>query len=326
MMEFDVQAWVKVAAFAGGGIAMGLGAVGAAIGEGYTAAQANLAVSRSPKLSGDIFKNMLVGQAVAESASIFALVVAILLLFMDTGNPTMIKAAALFGAGLSMGFGAIGSGVGSGFPGGQACLGISRQPADDQSSLTTNMLIGSAVCQTPAIFSMVVALMLLFMDFSQAPLHPTWAALVGAGLSTGLAAIGSGYGGGMAAGTSCEGVARQPETVGNVTTIMLVGQAVAQTPSIFGLLVSFILMFKTFPESHQLQAAMALLGAGLCTGLGGIGPGVGNGMAAESAVRWVARNVQNAADLMRTMLVGQAVSQSTAIYAMVVSLVLIFVV
>ena len=325
MMELDVQAWVKVAAFTGGGIAMGLGAVGAAIGEGYTAAEANLAVSRNPKISGDIFKNMLVGQAVAESASIFALVVAILLLFLDTGSPTMLKAAALFGAGVSMGFGAIGSGVGSGFSGGQACLGISRQPAVT-SRLTTNMLIGSAVCQTPAIFSMVVALMLLFMDFSNAPLHPTWAALIGAGLSTGLAAIGSGYGGGMAAGASCEGVARQPETVGNVTTIMLVGQAVAQTPSIFGLLVSFILMFKTFPESAQLQSAMALLGAGLCTGFGGIGPGVGNGMAAEGAVRWVARNVKNAAELMRTMLVGQAVSQSTAIYAMVVSLVLIFVV
>ena len=210
MMELDVQAWVEVAAYTGGGIAMGLGAVGAAIGEGYTAAQANLAVSRSPKLSGDIFKNMLVGQAVAESASIFALVVSILLLFLDKGDPNMLKAAALLGAGLSMGFGAIGSGVGSGFPGGQACLGISRQPAMT-SRLTTNMLIGSAVCQTPAIFSMVVALMLLFMDFSSAPLHPTWAALIGAGLSTGLAAIGSGYGGGMAAGTSCEGVARQPE-------------------------------------------------------------------------------------------------------------------
>jgi ATP synthase F0 subunit c len=253
------------------------------------------------------------------------LVVSILLLFMDTGEPHLIKAAALFGAGVSMGFGAIGSGVGSGFPGGQACLGISRQPAVIN-RLTTNMLIGSAVCQTPAIFAMVVALMLLFMDFSNAALNPTWAALIGAGLSTGLAAIGSGYGGGMAAGTSCEGVARQPETVGNVTTIMLVGQAVAQTPSIFGLLVSFILMFKAFPESNQLQTSMALLAAGLCTGFGGIGPGVGNGMAAESAVRWVARNVKHAADLMRTMLVGQAVSQSTAIYAMVVSLVLIFVV
>jgi F0F1-type ATP synthase membrane subunit c/vacuolar-type H+-ATPase subunit K len=49
-------------------------------------------------------------------------------------------------------------------------------------------------------------------------------------------------------------------------------------------------------------------------------------MAAEGAVRWVARNVEHAGELMRIMLVGQAVSQSTAIYAMVVSLVLIFVV
>lgn len=324
-MPWETQTVVQLSAYVGGGIAMGLGAIGAAIGEGYTAAEANLAVSRNPKISGDLFKNMLVGQAVAESASIFALVIAILLLFLDTGATTLLKAAALFGAGLSMGFGAVGSGIGAGFPGGQACAGISRQPAV-ASRLTTNMLIGSAVCQTPAIFSMVVALMLIFMDFGGAPLAPTWAALIGAGLSTGLAAIGSGYGGGLAAGASCEGVARQPAAVGNVTTIMLVGQAVAQTPSIFGLLVSFILIFKAFPESQTLSSAMALLAAGLCTGFGGIGPGMGNGMAAEGAVRWVARNVEHAGDLMRIMLVGQAVSQSTAIYAMVVSLVLIFVI
>ena len=111
-----------------------------------------------------------------------------------------------------------------------------------------------------------------------------------------------------------------------MTTTMLVGQAVSQTPSIFGLLISFILMFKSFPESTSLAAAMGLLAAGICMGFGGIGPGIGNGMAAEGAVRWVARNAEHAADLMRIMLVGQAVSQSTAIYAMVVSLVLIFVV
>jgi len=324
-MAWNVEIIVSLAAYVGGGLAMGLGAIGAAIGEGYTAAQANAAVSRDPKNSGEIFKNMLVGQAVAESASIFALVIAILLLFLDVPVPTLLKAAALFGAGISMGFGAIGSGIGSGYPGGQACYGISRQPAA-ASQLTTNMLIGAAVCQTPAIFSMVVALMLIFIDFGNAPLYPTWAAYLGAGLSMGLAAIGSGYGGGLAAGASCEGIARQPKTAANVTTIMLVGQAVSQTPSIFGLLVAFILMFKSFPESTSLTASMALLGAGICMGFGGIGPGMGNGMAAEGAVRWVARNVEHAGELMRIMLVGQAVSQSTAIYAMVVSLVLIFVV
>lgn len=324
-MTFDVSTTTQLAAYAGAGMCIGFGAIGAALGEGYTAGLANQALSQKPEKSGDILKNMLVGQAVAESAAIFALVIAILLLFLETSATSLLKAAALLGAGLSMGFGAIGSGVGSGFPGGAACLGMARQPAVS-SRLTTNMLIGSAVCQTPAIFSMVVALMLMFTEFGNSPLSPTWAAFVGAGISTGLAAIGSGAGGGLAAGASCEGIARNPETLGQVTTTMLVGQAVSQTPSIFGLLISFILMFKAFPESASLSTAMALLGAGICMGFGGIGPGVGNGLTAEGAVRWVARNIEATGVLTRTMLVGQAVSQSTAIYAMVVSLVLIFVV
>ena len=85
-MAWNVETIVSLAAYVGGGLAMGLGAIGAAIGEGNTAAQANVAVSRNPKISGDIFKNMLVGQAVAESASIFALVIAILLLFFGCSD------------------------------------------------------------------------------------------------------------------------------------------------------------------------------------------------------------------------------------------------
>lgn len=324
-MAFDASTIISLASYSGAGFCIGLGAIGAALGEGYTAGLANQGLSQKPEQSGNILKNMLVGQAVAESAAIFALVIAILLIFLEAPATTMLKAAALMGAGLCMGFGAIGSGVGSGFPGGKACLGLARQPAMS-GRLTTNMLIGSAVCQTPAIFSMVVALMLMFMEFGNMPLSPTWAAFLGAGLSTGLAAIGSGLGGGLAAGASCEGIARNPGTFGQVTTTMLVGQAVSQTPAIFGLLISFVLLFKSFPESTTLSASMALLGAGISMGFGGIGPGIGNGLTAEGAVKWVSRNVEAAGELTRTMLVGQAVSQSTAIYAMVISLVLIFVI
>lgn len=323
-MILDPPSAMKIASYVGAGLCIGFGAIGAAVGEGYTAGLANQGISQKPEKSGDIVKNMLVGQAVAESAGIFSLVIAILLIFMESA-PSLLNAASLIGAGLCMGLGAIGSGIGSGFPGGEACLGISRQPAVSN-RLTTSMLIGSAVCQTPAIFAMVISLILMFTKFVDLPLSPTWAALLGAGLSTGLAAIGSGIGGGMAAGASCEGVARQPETFGSVTTTMLVGQAVSQTPAIFGLVVSFVLMFKTFPETQALAPAMALLGAGISMGFGGLGPGVGNGMTAQEAVRWVARNVEHAGLLTRTMMVGQAVAQSTAIYAMVVSLVLIFVV
>jgi ATP synthase F0 subunit c len=71
---------------------------------------------------------------------------------------------------------------------------------------------------------------------------------------------------------------------------------------------------------------MALVAAGLCMGIGAIGPGIGEGIASSGGVKWVARNPSFAGELTRTMLVGMAVAESTAIYSMVIALVLIFVV
>lgn len=71
---------------------------------------------------------------------------------------------------------------------------------------------------------------------------------------------------------------------------------------------------------------MALLGAGIAMGLGAIGPGVGEGYAAGKACEAVGRRPEEAGLLTRTMLVGQAVSESTGIYSLVVALLLMFVV
>lgn len=321
----DPVVMTKLTANLGAGIAIGFGAIGAAVGEGYAAAEANLAVSRNPKLAGDIFKTMLVGQAIAESASIFALVVALILLFSKIPSYSYVTACALLGASFSMGLGAIGSGIGSGFPAAAACQGIARQPAM-AGRLTTNMLVGSAVCQTPSIFALVISFILIFFNFSGKPPSPLWAALLGAGLATGLSAIGSGLGSGFVARSSCEGIARQPGSASATTNTMLLGQAVCQTPAIFGLLIAFILIFKGFPGSGNLAPAMALLSSGICMGLGAIGPGLGEGLTAAGGVRWVARTSEHIATITRTMLVGMAVAESTAIYAMVIALVLIFVV
>jgi F-type H+-transporting ATPase subunit c len=52
--------------------------------------------------------------------------------------------------------------------------------------------------------------------------------------------------------------------------------------------------------------AAAFLGAGICMGLGAIGPGVGEGMAAAKACEAIGKNPKEAGLLTRTMLVGQA--------------------
>jgi ATP synthase F0 subunit c len=324
-MEIELKTAVTMAAYAGSGICIGIGAIGAAIGEGYTAAQATRATADRPELSADIFKTMLVGQAISESSSIFTLVISLVLLFTTHPAHTIIEVAALLGAGMCMGFGALGSGIGAGYPAAEACTGIARQPALI-SRLNTNMIIGSAVCQTPATFSLVISFILLYTNFAGRPVSPTWAAVLGAGLATGLAAIGPGLGSGMVAGAGCEGTARNPEQGKNATNAMLLGQAIAQTTAIYGLLVSFILIFRGFPATDQLAPTMGLLAAAICVGVGAIGPGIGVAMAARSAVAWVPRNPEIANELIRTMLIGAAVAESTGIYALVVSLVLIFVV
>lgn len=71
---------------------------------------------------------------------------------------------------------------------------------------------------------------------------------------------------------------------------------------------------------------LALLAAGLAMGLGAIGPGVGEGFAAGKACEAIGRKPEEAGLLTRTMLVGQAVSESTGIYSLVVALLLLFVV
>lgn len=70
--------------------------------------------------------------------------------------------------------------------------------------------------------------------------------------------------------------------------------------------------------------AFALLGAGICMGFGTIGPGLGEGYAAGKACEAISRRPEEYSNIFRTMLVGQAVTESTAIYALVVSLILAF--
>lgn len=65
---------------------------------------------------------------------------------------------------------------------------------------------------------------------------------IGAGLAL-IAGIGPGIGQGYAAGKAAEAVGRQPEAKGDIIQTMLLGQAVAETTGIYGLVIGIILLF-----------------------------------------------------------------------------------
>jgi F-type H+-transporting ATPase subunit c len=61
-----------------------------------------------------------------------------------------------------MGIGAIGPAIGEGNAVGKALEGMARQP-EMASTLRTNMILGCAVTETTGIYSLVVALLILFL-------------------------------------------------------------------------------------------------------------------------------------------------------------------
>ena len=67
----------------GAGIAIGVGAIGPAIGIGMLGAKAMEAIGRNPEAAGQIQTNMILAIAFAEAIAIYALVVAILIKFVS---------------------------------------------------------------------------------------------------------------------------------------------------------------------------------------------------------------------------------------------------
>lgn len=70
------------------GLAIGLGAIGSGIGMGTAIGGACEGTSRNPEAGGKILTTMIIGLAMIESLTIYALVVALILMF---GNPYIVK-------------------------------------------------------------------------------------------------------------------------------------------------------------------------------------------------------------------------------------------
>ncbi|HIT18919.1 MAG TPA: ATP synthase F0 subunit C [Candidatus Fimivivens faecavium] len=74
----------------------------------------------------------------------------------------IVLAASAIGAGIAM-IAGFGPGVGEGYAVGKACEAIGRQP-EAQGDITRTMLVGCAIAESTGIYSLVIALILLFVN------------------------------------------------------------------------------------------------------------------------------------------------------------------
>ena len=79
----------------------------------------------------------------------------------------------------------------------------------------------------------------------------------------------------------------------------------------------------------QIAAAIILgccaLGAGLCTGFGAIGPGIGEGNAVSKSCEAIGRQPESKGAVTSTMIMGCAIAETTGLYGLLIAMLLLFV-
>lgn len=79
---------------------------------------------------------------------------------MEHLSEAIVLGSSAIGAGLAM-IAGLGPGIGEGYCGGKAVEAIARQP-EASGTITRTMIIGDAIAETTGLYSLVIALLLLF--------------------------------------------------------------------------------------------------------------------------------------------------------------------
>ena len=81
-------------------------------------------------------------------------------------------------------------------------------------------------------------------------------------------------------------------------------------------------------ENQYMAEAIKVLGqaigAGLCMGIGAIGPAIGEGNAVAHALDGMARQPEAAGNLRTNMILGCAITETTGIYSLLIAFLILF--
>ena len=76
--------------------------------------------------------------------------------------------------------------------------------------------------------------------------------------------------------------------------------------------------------NEALIIAAKAIGAGLCMGIGAIGPAIGEGNAVGKALEGMARQPEAAGNLRTNMILGCAITETTGIYSLLIAFLILF--
>ncbi len=301
-------------------------AIGAGISQGLTNKAAFKAIDIQPQARDPISRLALLCSALLETTAILGVFIAIVLLlpFMrgQTTTDAYFSDLALIGIAVAMVSAGLCVGIFSSWPAQQACYATARQPFHAQWIFNFTLIVLSVI-QTPLILAFIVSIFIRSQANSSDSLADAFR-LIGAGCAIGLGAIGPAYGLAYFACTACQGVSKNRNSSARVLTFTFISQAIIESPVIFSMVISLLLLFGT--TAITLTKGIALLAAGIAMGLGTLGPGISSGRTAAAACKEIARDPELYSSLARSSIFAQGIIDTAAIYVLLASaLIILFV-
>lgn len=302
-------------------LVVAINSLGVGIGEGITSSAALDAINTQPTARNDITRIAILGMALIETAAIMGITIAIMLI-LSTSDITQSVYASIASLGVAAAICLPGFAIGlvSAFPAKEACFAVARQPFFAQRILRF-MLITQSIIQTPIIFGFIIAMFIKNQALVATSL-PDSIRLVASGLSIGVGSIGPAIGLAQFAKTACRGLGINRESFGQLLSFTFISEAIIETPIIFALVISLLLIVSNI-EPDNILKSIALLSAACCIGMGTLGAGISSGRTASAACHQIALHPKQHATLSKISMFSQGLIDTCAIYALLISLLLI---
>ncbi len=303
-------------------LTVSLTSLGVGIGEGRASSATIDAINIQPKAIDEISRVSLLGMALIETAGVLGIVMGIMLFFQAPVQALKNTYFGLAEVGVLCAIGIAGCVVGlvSSYPVQQACYSIARQPFFAPRIINL-MLLTQSLIQTPLVFSFIISLLITIRIDANISFMTSLNYLA-AGLCIGLGSIGPTLGLARFASEACKGLGINRESYGKLLPFSFISMAIIETPMIFTFIISLLLL-QQMVTSYPIGIIVAL-SAALCMGIGTLGPGISSSLTAIAAAKQIAYNPEHTGVLSKTSMVAQALIDATAIYALLIAMLIIF--
>ena len=298
-------------------LSVSLASIGTGLGQGFSVFGVMSALSRQEEGNDHVFRTMVIGLAFIESGVILALVISLMFLFSGNVRLTSGMAIAELGIAIMMGIVATAIGIASSYAVRSSAISVGRQPFFSQKILTL-MLVTQSLMETPVVFAFVVGL-IIKSKFAMITTVPLGFKYFAAASCLTLGSIGPAIGQGLFAKASCKAVGLNKKAYSKLLPFAIINGAVIQTPIIFSLLLSILIIFYALPK-NPVGTVISFLIIAFTIGAGSLGTAVGAGFVGSKTVKRIALDVDNYSVLFRSNILAQAFIESSVIYTLIVSL------